>query len=172
MLARFLYNYYQVPIVWNGPRGDGQQLRPQSQVDRDNEIKRAIELCDAALKIDERDANAMATKGWVLYTIKAVGPEELADRGLVIDPDNVRLLELKATVVLDHASDFCARRRLLVSAPVTQTPTGKPARSRRVRSANALCPHGRATGPGRGARSQGGQSARNRPGSCRTIPNT
>ena len=31
MLARFLYNYYQVPIVWNGPRGAGQQLRRKAR---------------------------------------------------------------------------------------------------------------------------------------------
>lgn len=113
MLGRFLFNNFRVPLVWNGPRAPAQQVRPQSQLERDNELKRAIELCDAALKIDEKHANAMATKGWILYSIKAAGPEALADRGLSIDADNVRLLNLKARVVQDHAAELEGRASIL-----------------------------------------------------------
>ena len=88
MLARYLYNDYQVPVVWNGPRGGGEQLRPQSQFERDNELKRGIDLCDASLQLDPKYANAFATKGWILYTIKAAGVEVIADQGLTCDPDN------------------------------------------------------------------------------------
>jgi hypothetical protein len=108
MLARFLYNFYQVPVIWNGPRGGGQQLRPQSTVERGNELQHAIGLCDASLKIDPNNASTMATEGWLLVTIKALGAEDLADRGLAIDPDNIRLLKLKTLILLNRAGDFLA----------------------------------------------------------------
>ncbi len=40
VLARFLYQHYRVPVVWDGPRSDGLQLRPQSAGDRAQELKR------------------------------------------------------------------------------------------------------------------------------------
>jgi hypothetical protein len=107
-LGRYLFNHYQVPVVWNGPRGGDIQLRPQSAVERDNELKRGIELCDAALKIDPKNANALATKGWILYTIKAAGPEALADQGLAINPDNIRLLDLKIRILNQKAAECLA----------------------------------------------------------------
>jgi hypothetical protein len=109
MLARFLYNYYQVPVVWNGPRGGGEQLRPQSDFERDAELKRAVELCDEALAIDANHVNAMATKAWLLYTIKAAGYEALADQGLAIDGDNVRLLNLKSIALQSRAGELEAQ---------------------------------------------------------------
>jgi len=109
MLARFLYNFHDVPVLWNGPRGEPRQVRPQDAVERDNELKRGIELCDAALNLDARNANAMATEGFILYALKAVGVESLADRGLAIDGDNVRLLQLKIMVLGNRAGDLEAQ---------------------------------------------------------------
>jgi hypothetical protein len=112
-LGRFLYNFYQMPVLWNGPRGAGKQVRPQSAVDRDNELKRALDLSDAALQLDPQSANAMATKAWLLRTIKAAGAEALADEGLKIDPDNVRLLNLKGISLQDRASELEAKASTL-----------------------------------------------------------
>lgn len=105
LLARFLYNNRVVTAVWNGPRGEGEQLRPQSEAERSQELSRGIDLADAALRLDERYANALATKGWILYILNRGSEAEAeADRGLVIEAKNVRLLRLKAQLLHDHAA--------------------------------------------------------------------
>ncbi|MBI5397267.1 MAG: hypothetical protein HZA91_18365 [Verrucomicrobia bacterium] len=106
MLGRFLFDHHIAPTVWNGPR-DTEQLRPQSKGERAQELQRALESCDAALKLDGRNVNAMATKGWVFYRLKRSGnPEPLADQGLSIEPRNVRVMALKSGILLDRAAQF------------------------------------------------------------------
>jgi regulator of sirC expression with transglutaminase-like and TPR domain len=110
MLARFLFDHYQPPAVWNGPRGGGEPLRPQSAGERKQELVRALDLTDTALKLDARHAPAMATRGWILYTLGRAGEAEpLADRGLSIEPKNVRLLYLKAQLLGDAAAALAAQ---------------------------------------------------------------
>ncbi|MBI5821616.1 MAG: hypothetical protein HZA88_21820 [Verrucomicrobia bacterium] len=106
MLGRFLFDHHIVPVVWNGPRAT-EQLRPQSHGERAQELQRAIESSDAALKLDGRNVNAMATKGWVFYRLRRSGnPEALADQGLGVEPRNVRAMALKSRILLDRAADM------------------------------------------------------------------
>ena len=109
MLGRFLFNARVVPVIWNGPRAT-EQLRPQSQDERAQEMQRAIESADAALKLNGRHVNAMATKGWALYTLGRSGEAEaLADQGLGIEPKAVRVAALKSRILMDHAAEFAAQ---------------------------------------------------------------
>lgn len=113
MLGRFLFDNRHAPEVWNGPRAT-EQLRPQSQVERARELQRALDSSDAALKLDGRNVNALATKGWVLYTIKRGGnPEALADQALSLEPRNVRAIALKLQNLQDRISDMEAAARSL-----------------------------------------------------------
>jgi tetratricopeptide (TPR) repeat protein len=113
MLGHFLFDHHIVPTVWNGPR-DVEQLRPQSKGERAQEVQRALESADAALKLDGRHVNAMATKGWVFYRYGRSGPAEaLADQGLGIEPRNVRVLALKSRVLQDRAAQFEAQASAL-----------------------------------------------------------
>jgi Flp pilus assembly protein TadD len=113
-LGRLLYNLHVVPRIWNGPRGGGEQLRPQSDAERRRELDRAMETCDTALKLNPRHVNAIATKGWVLYrTGRSPEAERLADTGLGIERKNVRLLNLKAQVLTDTAGALAAQAAVL-----------------------------------------------------------
>ena len=119
-LARFLYNHRVVPSAWNGPRAS-EQMRPQSKAEERAEIARALSLADAALKLDPKWANAMATRGLILYTLRRMQEsEQMADRGLEIEPQNVRLLRLKAQILTDVAGQLRARAEALRS-PRTET---------------------------------------------------
>jgi len=109
VLARFIYNHYVVPTIWNGPRAV-EQLRPQSAGEREAELERALVSADAALKINPNHANALATKALILYTTGNVGAAEaLADKALKIEPRNVRALELKTHILLDRAAQLTAQ---------------------------------------------------------------
>lgn len=105
MLGRFLCDHHVVPSIWNGPRATT-QLRPQSPAERAGELRRAIEAADAALKIDGRHANALATKGWTLRVLGGAGQEGLADQCLASEPRNLRGLTLKTAIVSDRAAQF------------------------------------------------------------------
>jgi hypothetical protein len=108
-LARFLFSNRAVPTVWNGPRAT-EALRPQSKTEEQAEIARALSLTEAALKLDARWANAMATRGLILYAIgRRQESEQMADRGLEIEPQNLRLLRLKAQLLIDTAAELRAR---------------------------------------------------------------
>jgi len=112
-LARFLYNHHVVPTVWNGPRAT-EQFRPQSKTEHGWELQRALDTADAALRLDPRNVNAIATKAWVLHTLGNVGEaERLADQGLRIERRNVRLLRLKEKILLDRAAAMEAQARAL-----------------------------------------------------------
>jgi len=101
-------------LVWNGPRGGGESLRPQSHGERQAELARAIAAADAALAIDPRHVNSMATKALALSTLGRTGEAEaLADRGLAIEPRNVRLLQLKARFLANAAASLEARAAAL-----------------------------------------------------------
>jgi tetratricopeptide (TPR) repeat protein len=110
MLARFLHGHHQVPTVWNGPRGGGEQVRPQSATEQRYELARALELTDAALKVDGRHVNSLATKALILVTLGRGGQAgPVIDAGLAIDPRNVRLLRLKAEAQAAEAGSLAAR---------------------------------------------------------------
>jgi hypothetical protein len=110
MLARFLYSNHVAPVKWNGPRSDPQQLRPQSKGERLAELDWGIALADAALKLDGRHVNAMATKALILFTLgRASQAMALANGGLEIDPQNVRLLDLKAQMLRNEAAALAGR---------------------------------------------------------------
>ena len=114
-LARFLFSSRTVPTVWNGPRATA-QLRPQSKAEAQAEIERALSLTEAALKLDARWANAMATRGLIFYAIGRSGDaEQMADRGLEIEPQNLRLLRLKTQLLSDTAAELRGRARALRS---------------------------------------------------------
>jgi hypothetical protein len=114
LLAWFLYKNCNVPRLWDGPRGDGWQVRPQSPVKHSAELDQAIQYADAAFKLDPQRANALATKGWIYYTLKQSGKaEEIADQGLAIEGQNVPLLDLKMQVLEDHAADLAAHAAAL-----------------------------------------------------------
>lgn len=119
-LARFLFNHRGVPAVWNGPRAS-QPLRPQSQAEQQAEVARALSLAEAALGLDAAWANAMATRGLILYTLgRMQEAERMADRGLQIEPQNLRLLRLKAQLLTDLAGQLRARA-LALRTPRVET---------------------------------------------------
>jgi len=57
--------------VWNGPRGGGEQVRPQSPAERQYELTHALELINDGLKVNGRHANGMATKALILVALIA-----------------------------------------------------------------------------------------------------
>jgi tetratricopeptide (TPR) repeat protein len=110
MLARFLYEHHQVPTVWNGPRGGGEQVRPQSAAEHRYELARALDLTDGALKVNGRHVNSMATKALILVTLGRGGQAApVVDAGLAIDPKNVRLLRLKSEMEAAAAGSLASR---------------------------------------------------------------
>ncbi len=113
MLARFLYGHYAVPTLWNGPRAS-KQVRPQSKAEQQQELARVLNLTETALGIDARSANAMATRALILHTLgRARDAEELADRGLAVEPQNLRLLRLKTRILFDTAAQLRSRASAL-----------------------------------------------------------
>lgn len=113
MLGHFLFDHHVVPALWNGPR-DVEQVRPQSKGEREQELQRALDAANAALKLDPRHVNAMATKGWIFYRYGRSGPAEaLADQGIGIEPRNVRVLTLKARILQDRAAQYEAQAAAL-----------------------------------------------------------
>ena len=113
VLGRFMFNHHVVPSVWNGPRAS-QPLRPQSKVERDAELHRAVASCDAALTMVPRHGNALTTKALLFHTLGRVGEaESLADQAMAIEPRNVRALGLKARILLDRAGQLAAQAAAL-----------------------------------------------------------
>ncbi len=122
MLARFLYNHYRVPRLWNGPRGQGEQVRPQSKGDMQRELGQALQLVDEALRLDGRHVSAIGTKAWLLYTQgNAAAAGSLADKGLALEPKEVRLLRLKAQLLLEAAAALEAQAAALRSGRTETT---------------------------------------------------
>ena len=114
LLANFLFAYHIVPRLWDGPRGDGQPLRPQIQAEQNEELDRAIALADEALKLNPKDVNSIAVKALVAFSVRQDGTaEQLADQGLAIDGHNLRLLTLKNTLLLKHAAALSSRAGFL-----------------------------------------------------------
>lgn len=108
-LGRFLFNHHVAPSAWAGPRST-EQLRPQSPGEQADELRRAVACADDALKLDARHVNALATKALVLHRTGRVGEaQSLSDRGLEIEPRNVRLLTLKSRILQDQAGQMLAR---------------------------------------------------------------
>ena len=98
MLARFLHRHRDVPTVWNGPRGGGEQVRPQSRGERHYELTHGLEVVNEGLKVNARHANSFATKALILGSLNRAGEAmAVVDAGLAIDTRNVRLLRLKAS---------------------------------------------------------------------------
>ncbi len=121
MLARFLHAHYTVPILWNGPRAT-EQARPQNKAEQQQELARALALTETALGVDPKSANAMATRGQILYTYgRSRDAEQIADQGLKIEPQNVRLLRLKTRILRDTAEQFRARASALRSPRVERS---------------------------------------------------
>lgn len=105
MLARFIYNHHRVPRLWNGPRGEREQVRPQSQGEMRRELEQALQGADRALQLDGRHVTAIGTKAYVLYTLGNAGAAgALVDQGLSLEPREVRLLRLKAQLQLEAAA--------------------------------------------------------------------
>lgn len=112
-LARFLFRHHNVPAVWDGPRAV-EPLRPQSPQDRAQELQRALDTAGAALRLDRRNVNALATRAEVFKALGNVGEaERLADQGLDIDRRNLRLLRLKQEILLDRAAALQAQASAL-----------------------------------------------------------
>ncbi|MGA2498440.1 MAG: hypothetical protein ABSH20_11900 [Tepidisphaeraceae bacterium] len=112
--ARFLYNNNAVPAVWDGPRGNPRQLRPQTREEAFQELQRGLAYADQAIKLDPRQVNAVATKGWILYTIgRAHDAEALADQAIAGNERNARALGLKARCMVDRAAAFEGQASLL-----------------------------------------------------------
>lgn len=121
LLGRFLFNNRKVPVEWSGPRATT-QLRPQSAGEQQAEIQRALDSEDAALKLDPRNANALAAKGWLLYTTgNPPRAEELADQCLSVEEKSVPGLRLKSRLTQDHAADKRAEASSLRSPHVDIT---------------------------------------------------
>ena len=112
-LARFLYQHHVVPTEWNGPRAI-EQFRPQSKTEHSQELQRAFDTADAALRLDERNVNAIATKAEVCFTLGNTGQaERFADQGLGIERRNLRLLHLKRRILIDRAAALMGQARAL-----------------------------------------------------------
>jgi len=115
LLGRFLFDFYAVPTVWNGPRAIS-QLRPQDDYEKKGELTRALAAADAALKIAPRHVNALTTKALILYRIGHSGEAEtLVDEALKYGPHNARALFLKAQILRDRASELAGRAAALRS---------------------------------------------------------
>ena len=112
-LAGFLFNHRVVPTIWNGPRAS-EQLRPQSRAEYAQELQRALAAADVALKLDDRNANALAVKARVYCALgRSNAAEPLVDRGLELDRQNFRLLKLKVQLLLDHAAQLAGQASAL-----------------------------------------------------------
>lgn len=115
LLARFLFDYRAVPVIWNGPRAT-EQLRPQSAAEQDGEVRRALEAADEALKIDPRHVNALVTKAYALYALgRPNDAEALADKALKIEPYCARALGFKSYIVHRRADQLASRASALRS---------------------------------------------------------
>jgi tetratricopeptide (TPR) repeat protein len=112
-LARFLHAHRNVPVLWKSPRAT-EQARPQNKGEQQQEIAKALALTETALSLDPKLANAMATRGQILYTLgRSRDAEQIADQGLKIEPQNVRLLRLKTRILRDTAEQLRSRASAL-----------------------------------------------------------
>ena len=121
MLGRFLHDNHVVGTLWNGPR-ERTQLRPQSAEEKQAELQRALDAEDAALKIDPKCANALATKGWVLVTTgNPPAAERCADQALAIEGQNAPALKLKWKMLVYRAGQLQASAHALRQPRVEHT---------------------------------------------------
>lgn len=121
MLARFLHGHHQVPVLWNGPRATV-QARPQNKAEQQQELSRAFALTETALNLDPKSANAMATRGQILYTFgRSRDAEQIVDQGLKIEPHNLRLLRLKTRILRETAEQLRTRASALRSPRVERS---------------------------------------------------
>jgi tetratricopeptide (TPR) repeat protein len=110
MAARFLHHHRDVPKIWNGPRGGGEQIRPQSPADRQWELAHALDLVNDGLKVNGRHANSLATKAVILFAVNRGGEAMSAvEAGLAIDNKNVRLLRMKAESLAAQAGALASQ---------------------------------------------------------------